>query len=104
MNPDYILLTGIKDPKRLEDYFASNLIDVAYVESLSSRSVKILVEPDTNLRKEEDVNWILELVVDALKKNDEDKFSTEIVLAANVKKKESNQSPEPIPQKRDRSP
>jgi hypothetical protein len=82
MNPDYILLTGVKNPKRLEDYFASNLVDVAYAEALSSGRVKILVEPDTDLRNEEDVSWILELVVDALRKNEEDGVSTEIVLAA----------------------
>ncbi len=82
MNPDYILLTGVKDPKRVEGYFASNLVDVAYAEPLSSDKVKILVERDTDLRKEEDVSWILELVFDALRKNDEDEFSTEIVLTA----------------------
>jgi hypothetical protein len=82
MNPDYILLTGIKNPRRLERYFASHLVDVAYAEPLSTDKVKILVEHDTDLRKEEDVNWILELVVDALRKNEEDEFSTEVVLSA----------------------
>jgi hypothetical protein len=81
MNPDYILLSGIKDPKRLEAYFASHLVDVAYLEPISGGDVKILVESDTDLRKEEDTNWILELVVDALRKNEEDEFTTQVVLA-----------------------
>lgn len=81
MNPDYILLSGIKNPKRLEAYFASHLVDVAYAESVSPGAVKVLVESDTDLRKEEDVSWILELVVDALRKNEEDAFHTEVVIA-----------------------
>ncbi len=82
MNPDYILLTGVKNPKRLEEYFASNLVDVAYAEPLSADRVKILVERDTDLRKQEHADWVLGLVVDALTKNQEDGFSTEIVLLA----------------------
>lgn len=80
MNPDYILLTGIKNPKRLEAYFASNLVDVAYAEPLSADRVKVLVERDTDLRRQEDADWILELVVDALSKNAEDDFHRNCAL------------------------
>jgi hypothetical protein len=82
MNPDFILVAGVKDPERLNAYFASHLVDVAYAEPVSAGKVKILVERDTDLRKEEDLNRILDIVVDALRKNDEDDFTTEIVLAA----------------------
>ena len=82
MKLDYILLTGIKDPKRLEDYFASSLVDVAYAEPISADKVKILVESDTDLRNEDDRNWILDMITDALRKNGEDDFTTEFILHA----------------------
>jgi hypothetical protein len=52
MNPDYILLGGIKEAKRLEDYFASHLVDVAFAEPMAAGKVKILVERDSDLKKE----------------------------------------------------
>lgn len=82
MNSDYILLTGLKHPKRVEEYFAAHLVDVAYAEPLSFDRVKILVERETDLRKEKSVKWILELVTDALQKCGEKEFSTEIVFSA----------------------
>ncbi len=80
MNPNYILLTGIKDPLRLENHVDSTLVDIAYAEPLEGDQVKILVEDDTDLTNDEVVHWILELVIDALRKNGEDEFQTEIVI------------------------
>ena len=80
MNPDYILLCGIKNPKALEDYFASTLVDVAYAEPIGGDQVKIFVESDTDIRKEEDVNWIFELIVGALRESGENEFATKVVL------------------------
>jgi hypothetical protein len=80
MNPDYILLRGIKDPQRLERHFATYLVDIAYAESLGSDRVRIAVESATNLRNEEDTNWIMGAVIGALRATGEDEFTTEIVL------------------------
>ncbi|WP_170267114.1 hypothetical protein [Brevifollis gellanilyticus] len=44
--------------------------------------MRILVEPEINLRKEEDVYWLLDLVVEALRENHEEDFSTEVVLTS----------------------
>ena len=82
MNPDYILLGGLKNPKRVSDYFASHLVDVAYAEVLPSGEVKVLVESDIDLRREEVANSTLDFVIDALRKNAEDEFTTEVVLAS----------------------
>jgi hypothetical protein len=79
MNSDYILVSGLKDPQRLEAYFASNLVDIAYAEPISGSSMKVLVEPDTDLRTQNNVDWILGLVIDALRSNEETAFVAEIV-------------------------
>jgi len=81
MNEDYILLTGIKNPEKLDAYFASSLVDIAYAEDISAGKMKIFVESTTDLRKEDDVNSIIDLVVDALRKNGEDEYTTEVILA-----------------------
>jgi hypothetical protein len=81
MNPDYILLSGIRNSKRLEDYFASSLVDIAYARSLSGGKVKVLLEPDTNLRAEKDLAWIMGIIVNALSEIGENDFTTEVILA-----------------------
>ena len=80
MNDDYILLAGIKNPDRLCDYFASHVVDDAYAEKLGDDRVRISVEPRLSLREEDSVNWVLDLVIDALRKSEEDEFTTQIML------------------------
>lgn len=82
MNPDYILLGGIKNPKKVSDYFASHLVDVAYAEVLPSGQVKVLVESDIDLSRDEVANTTLDFVIDALRKNAEDEYTTQVIFAS----------------------
>lgn len=80
MNADYLLLTGIQDLARLERYFSSSMVDVAYLEALSEEAAKVVVESATDLRNETDLIWIMDLINGALELNEEDQARIEVVL------------------------
>ena len=81
MNQDYILLTGIKNPEQLDDYSAFHAVDVAHSEVLDNGNIKNLVESTTNLHEKFTVNSFIDLIVDALRKNGEDEYITQVILA-----------------------
>ena len=81
MNEDHFLLSGIKEPEKLEACFASEFVDVAYATPLADGKVRIEVEASTNLRNPDDLAWILRMFADALKINGETSTSIEVIYA-----------------------
>jgi hypothetical protein len=66
MNPDYILLSGIKNPEIVCAHFDSHMVDVAYAEKESSSTVKLHVEDDVDLRAQATYEWLEGVTREAL--------------------------------------
>jgi hypothetical protein len=79
MNEDYFLLSGVKEPEKLDAYFASSLVDVAYATPLADSKIMIELEAGTDLRKPADLAWIMEIITEALKANAETSATIETI-------------------------
>ena len=80
-NEDHLLLSGIKDPGKLDSYFVSSLVDVAYATPLADGKIMVTVEADTDLRNPEDLEWMLRIIADTLKINGETSASIEVIYS-----------------------
>ena len=78
-NPQFILVTGVRAPTALDDYFGSQMVDVAAVTEITCDAVKIVGEPDINLDDPEDRDWLVGLVRDALAECGEDQIDLRVV-------------------------
>ncbi len=60
-----VRLTGLKCPAAVDRYFASSLVDVAYIASMGDSTVDVFLE-GVDVRKREDRNWITSILRQAL--------------------------------------
>lgn len=61
-----IKIIGVSNPKNLENYIASSLVDVAYVDKIDTAGVTLLLENGIDVDNEDDKKWISDLLSSAL--------------------------------------
>ena len=74
----YISLIGVRNTERMDTYFASSMVDVACVVAITSNIMKVVPDVGIDLSKQEDVNWLTEIVRIALSECDEVQATIEI--------------------------
>jgi hypothetical protein len=75
----WIRLTGVKDAQAVDSFFASSLVDVAYVQTVSGDTVEVTVDESINLSNADDRQWIKELLVRSLAECGEPQARVEVV-------------------------
>ena len=66
-----IKITGISDLSKFDNYVASNLVDVAYVEEINDATIILSLEDGIDLDNEDDKRWITGLIEQAISECDE---------------------------------
>ncbi len=66
-----IKITGISDPSKFDNYVASNLVDVAYVEEINDDTIILSLEGGIDLDNEDDRKWVTGLIEQAISECDE---------------------------------
>ena len=74
----YINLIGVRNTERLDTYFASSMVDVASIVAITSKAVKIVPDVGIDLSKQEDVDWLMEIVQIALSECGEAEVTIEV--------------------------
>ena len=79
MNEDHFLLSGVREPTKLDAYFNSSLVDAAYATTFADGRIMVEVEAQTDLRNPADLAWITSIIADALKTNAETSATIEVI-------------------------
>jgi hypothetical protein len=61
-----IRVFGLKDPAKLDAYFASSLVDVMAIISISPDTADIVADNPDHLRNREDREWLQGILQDVL--------------------------------------
>lgn len=73
-----IKIKGITSCIELEDYFASRLVDIAYIDRCENGEATITLDVGIDLEVKEDRNWLMDLHQQALDECNEDQSKIEI--------------------------
>ncbi len=57
-----IRLTGFSDASVVESIFASDMVDVAYIDEVTPECIFIYTEPDVNLNNPSDYEWVKSII------------------------------------------
>lgn len=61
-----VKIIGVSNPKNLENYFASNMVDVAYVDKINTDVITLLLDNGIDVDNADDKKWISDLLSSAL--------------------------------------
>lgn len=66
MHMKLIKIKGIVNPSKFEDYVASSLVDIAYIDEIIGDTITLSLESEIDLDNTEDRKWISELINEGL--------------------------------------
>jgi len=61
-----IKITNISNPSKFDDYVASSLVDVVYIEEISNNTVILSLEEGIDLNNLNDKQWVTGLIEQAI--------------------------------------
>ena len=61
-----IKITGFNEAKVIEDVFASSMVDVAYIDEITTDAIYIVGDVGIDFEKPTDFKWIKEIIEDTL--------------------------------------
>lgn len=73
-----VTITGINNAQQLDDYFASSLVDIAYLGDVVDGKSQLLLDVGYDLEKNEDREWFISIIRNALDICDESQAVIEI--------------------------
>ncbi len=77
---DHILLSGLRNLRRIEDYISQSLIDIVYAEAIGSDQIEITFDDGTALRRDPGEDSDVRFLIDVLREFGEDQYTMKFVL------------------------
>jgi hypothetical protein len=79
VNGDYIRLTGLQNVLAVEEAIDRNCIDILYVDAIVDNTITLVVDVGIDLSKEEDREWLGQILSNTLKECDETQAVVEMI-------------------------